>query len=117
MRWGRLSPQPGDPDYESQIPDHESWTPEDESQSPVGVTPRRQGESHGDPNRHNHLRRKSLAQDWSHEGVKRLEQLGSQLGIGPCKVHLRVMMTITLISHPDSARCVSFSYQAGSVVF
>ena len=36
-------------------------------------------------------RRKSLAQDWGEEGVKRLGQIGNQLGIGGrCKVHMKV---------------------------
>lgn len=53
------------------------------------VTPRRDGETHGSPK----LRRKSTAQlqDWGGEGVKRLGQIGNQLGIGGrCKVHMKV---------------------------
>ena len=57
------------------------------------VTPRRDGESHGPPK----LRRKSLAQDWGQEGVRRLGQIGNQLGIGGrCKVHMKVKLCCKL---------------------
>lgn len=56
------------------------------------VTPRRDGETHGPPK----LRRKSLAQDWSQEGARRLGQIGSQLGIGQrCKIHMKVSLAGT----------------------
>ena len=92
VRWGRMSPQPGDQDYQAS------------PTTPVGVTPRREGETHRPPN---HLRRQSLAQGLRQEGANRLEQIGSQLGINqPCKVHMKVRQPVHLSqSDPASARC------------
>lgn len=71
-----MSPQPGEPNYKAP------------ATSPMGVTPRREGETHRPPD---HLRRQSMAQGLRQEGANRLEQIGSQLGIGqPCKVHMKV---------------------------
>ena len=68
-----MSPQPGEDEHDS---------------TPISVTPRREGETHGLPT---HLRRRSLAQELSQGGARTFEQIGSQLGIGqPCKVHLKV---------------------------
>lgn len=68
-----MSPQPGEDEHDS---------------TPISVTPRREGETHGLPT---HLRRRSLAQELSQGGARTFEQIGSQLGIGqPCKVHLKL---------------------------
>ena len=67
--------------------EHQNVTQDQRSLEHQNVTPRRGGESHGPPK----LRRKSLAQDWGEEGVRRLGQIGNQLGIGGrCKVHMKV---------------------------
>lgn len=76
VRWGRMSPQPGEQDYQAS------------PTTPFGVTPRREGETHRPPDQ---LRRQSLAQGLRQEGANRLEQIGSQLGINqPCKVHMKL---------------------------
>ena len=68
VRWGRLG------EHDRHL-DHQN------------VTPRRDGQTHGSPK----FRRRSLAQDLTEAGNKRLTQIGSQLGLGqPCKVHLKV---------------------------
>lgn len=92
VRWlgdGRLG------DSQRHRPQHQDgigYEQEGRSLEHQNVTPRRDGETHGSPK----LRRKSLAQDWGGEGVKRLGQIGNQLGIGGrCKVHMKVRRGIS----------------------
>ena len=92
VRWGRMSPQPGEQDYQAS------------PTTPFGVTPRREGETRRPPDQ---LRRQSLAQGVRQEGANRLEQIGSQLGINqPCKVHMKVRSPVYLSqSDPAPASC------------